>query len=139
MKPQPGESHPSNTSGAIAWWVATIVVALILFLMALSDDVYNLTSPPGPFQILLRKTYSIVAFALVGWLFARALTASGKRSSILTVAVCIAAYSGLIEVGQQLGTSQESLGWHLFDVACGFIGGVIGSLPARRTRTPAIK
>jgi len=109
------------------WWALTIVVAAALFVVALSDSVYNLTSPPGPFQILLRKGYSIVAFAVVGWLFARSLIASDTPKSALFVGLFIANYSALIEISQAIGQAHEGFIWNVVDVACGFLGGVLGA------------
>jgi len=61
------------------WWGATAVVAMVFFIVALSDTVYTLTSPPGLFQVLLRKGYSVLAFAVLGYLFTKALRASGGQ------------------------------------------------------------
>lgn len=123
IPPQPHtRRHPA------VWWTATAVVALVFFVIALSDTVYNLTSPPGPFQILLRKTYSVAAFGLLGYLFTRALRASGGQASALSVAVAVGAYSAAIEIGQALGQAHEGIGWNLVDVACGMLGGALGAL-----------
>jgi hypothetical protein len=116
------------------WWTLTIVVALGLFIIALSDEVYNLTSPPGPLRILIRKTYSIVAFALVGYLLSRALGASGRPASALTVAGMVGIYSLAIEIGQDIGGSQEGLALNAIDVACGIIGGYLGRVVSARLK-----
>jgi len=131
-------TSPPN-SYATAWWLATLVVAAALYYVALSDTVYNVTSPPGPFQILLRKSYSIAAFALVGWLFARASSASGRPRSALFVAFSVAAYSALIELGQAIGQTHEGLLWNLIDVACGFLGGLLGALVLRLRKIAAAR
>lgn len=129
------KSTPPPNFHATAWWLATLLVAAALYYVALSDTVYNVTSPPGPFQILLRKSYSIAAFALVGWLFARASSASGRIRSTLFVAFSVAAYSALIEIGQAIGQAHEGLFWNLVDVACGFLGGLLGALALRLRKT----
>jgi hypothetical protein len=114
------------------WWTLTIAVALGLFIIALSDEVYNLTSPPGPLRILIRKSYSVVAFALVGYLLSRALGASGRPASALTVASTVGLYSLAIEIGQTIGGSQEGLVLNAIDVVCGIIGGYLGRFVSAR-------
>ncbi len=71
---------------------------------------------------MLRKAYSIGAFALVGALFT---WASG--ASITTVVLVVAAYSALIEAGQKIVNGDEPLVWNAVDVACGAAGGWLGS------------
>jgi VanZ family protein len=94
------------------------------FLIALSGDVYNLTSPPDlSFHVLLRKSYSIVAFALVGGAF---VWASG--ASLRTAATAIALYSGGIEVAQHFTNGREPFSWNVIDVICGAIGGALGAV-----------
>jgi hypothetical protein len=121
------------------WTVAAIVVAIVLYVAACSDEVYDLTSPPGfEWHILLRKAYSVVAFALVGYLLRRALIENGRLRIALICVATIAAYSALIEVGQFILGSKEGLGWNAVDVACGALGGAIAVcdrlLPALRLR-----
>ncbi len=117
------------------WWTLTIAVALGLFIIALSDEVYNLTTPPGPFRILVRKSYSVVAFALVGYLLSRALDASGRPASALTVAGAVGIYSLAIEIGQDIGGSQEGLIFNAIDVVCGLIGGYLGRVVSARLKS----
>lgn len=109
-----------------AWWALTIIVALIFLFVASSDAIYEVTSPPGPFQILLRKSYSIAAFAIVGFLFSGAIRTSGKRGSSALTAIAVGAYSLLIEIIQAFVGSHEGLSWNAIDVGCGIIGGYIG-------------
>ena len=121
------------------WTIAAIVVATVLFVIANRDDVYLLTSPPGlSWHVLLRKAYSVVAFALVGYLVRRALVENGRPDVTGGCIAGIAAYSALIEVGQYLGGSQEGLGWNVFDVLCGALGGAVAVsdrlLPALRLK-----
>ncbi len=73
----------------------------------------------------LRKTYSIVAFAIVG-LFAAPLIP--RKSRILGDAILVAAFSTVIEFVQKLTGSEESFASNLFDVACGAVGGIAGAL-----------
>jgi hypothetical protein len=104
------------------WWTLTIIVAGALFFVALSDEVYNLTSPPGPLRVLVRKSYSIVAFALVGYLLSRALGVAGA----------VGAYSLAIEVCQDLAGSHEGLVFNAIDVICGLVGGYLGRIISAR-------
>ncbi len=127
-------ADPIDRRRATLWWALTAIVALAFIFLASNDTVYNLTSPPGPLQILLRKSYSIGAFAIVGYLLARALSASMRTSSALTVAVAIGAYSLLIEVIQAVVGSHEGLVWNSVDVAFGFIGGYLGAAIQERLK-----
>lgn len=117
-----------------------MLVAAALYAIALSDAAYELTSPVElSFHVLLRKTYSIVAFALVGYLLRRALRESGRDAPRATIVACIAgvaAYSAAIEVGQWLAGSHEGLAWNAFDTFCGAVGGtlaVVDLILGRRT------
>lgn len=97
-----------------------------MFVIACRQDVYLLTSPPSfEWHVLLRKTYSVVAFALVGYLLRRALVENGRVHLASTCTLGIALYSGLIEVGQFVAGSQEGLFWNAFDVLCGALGGAV--------------
>lgn len=92
--------------------------------MALSNDVYNLASPPAlSWHVLIRKLESIVAFALVGASYVWASDASLRRSALL-----IALYSGAIEIAQYANHSSEGIGWNAVDVVCGAIGGALGAI-----------
>jgi FtsH-binding integral membrane protein len=118
---------------AALWWTATAIVAVIMFLLGTNDTVYNLTSPAAlDIHVLLRKTYSIVAFGVTGYLAARASLASGWRTSPLTVALWLALFSLAIEIEQDMSPPRESLALHSFDIACGAIGGWLGAVVARR-------
>jgi hypothetical protein len=112
---------------AILWWTLTIIAAAAFLFLASSDTVYNLTSPAGPLQILLRKSYSLVAFALVGYPLSRALEASDNRRSTLFVATAVATYSLVIEIVQAIVGSHEGLVWNAVDVGFGFAGGYLGA------------
>ncbi len=75
-------------------------------------------------RFYLRKSYSIVAFALLGAVAQLALPPS--RLAILRGALLVAAFSALIEVLQKLHGAPEGLGWSAFDVGCGAAGGALG-------------
>jgi hypothetical protein len=74
---------------------------------------------------ILRKTYSIVAFAIVGF-FAASMFAPGRRA--LRCAALVGTFSLTIEVGQKLTGTRESLFSNAFDVGCGAAGGLLGAL-----------
>lgn len=109
-------------------WLPFIVLGAVLYGLAVNGEVYVAASPPEFAQhVLLRKVYSIVAFAVLGaaYSFAR------RYARPADAAVAVALYSGLIEIGQWF-TSEEPLGWNLFDVACGALGGALGAAALNR-------
>jgi hypothetical protein len=115
-----------------------VVVAAALFWAATSNEVYDLTSPPAlSFHIVLRKTYSIVAFALVGFTADKALGPSARAA--LRAALAVAAYSAAIEVVQAARGSHEGVVWNGIDVLCGAAGGWLGVVARtiRRSRRGA--
>jgi hypothetical protein len=110
------------------WTVAAIVVAVVLYAVALSGAAYELTSPSTlSFHVWLRKSYSIVAFALVGYLFRRATLEGGGKHPIAAAILGTALYSAIIEVGQAFVGSKEGLSWNAVDTLCGAIGGTVGA------------
>ena len=114
------------------WTVAASVVAAVLFAAAISNEFYQLTSPPSlSWHVLLRKAYSIVAFALVAYLLRRALREHGRQRVALTCILGVAAYSGAIEIVQAFLGSREGFGWNAIDVVCGAAGGALGSCGLR--------
>ncbi len=123
------------------WTIAAVVVAVALYALACNDEFYRLTSPPElSWHVLLRKAYSVVAFALVGYLARRALAENGRTRVVLACIAGVALYSAAIEVGQFLLGSTEGLGWNAFDTLCGALGGALAIgdrllRPAVRRRT----
>jgi hypothetical protein len=115
-------------------FVVFLIPAAFFFAIALRGDVYDATSPPDlPGHIVLRKFYSIVAFAIVGAAYSYARRGVTRADGAFAIAI----YSGLIEIGQRFD-SDELLRWNLFDVACGAVGGALGAeLLARFTRLRA--
>ena len=112
-----------------------MIVAVLLFIVANSDTVYNATSPAWlDIHVLLRKTYSIVAFGVLGFLAARASHASGLRVSPLTVGWWVAIFSLSIEIAQAMTPPPEGLGWNAIDVLCGLLGGWLGALASHYKR-----
>jgi hypothetical protein len=121
------------------WTLVAAIVAVGFYVVALSGAVYELTSPSGfSFHIALRKTYSVVAFAIVGFLYVKVVREwQGRVPSLLHTALAIAVYSGLIEVGQFLAHSHEGFASNVFDVACGAVGGALGRIAAGFTEKTA--
>lgn len=116
-----------------AWIAVAVVTAAALFWAATSNEVYDLTSPPAlSWHVLLRKVYSVVAFALVGVTVDQAFGPS--RQPVARATLLVAGYSAAIEVVQWIDGSHEGLGWNAFDVLCGAAGGALGTL-ALRART----
>jgi hypothetical protein len=109
------------------------IAAIVLSGAALSGTVYETTSPTSlDFAVVLRKLYSLVAFALVGYLVARARRAARQPAAPLIIGAIVAFYSAFIEAMQStLSWPPEGLVWSAFDIACGLVGGVLGALAAK--------
>ncbi len=104
--------------------IALAIVALVFF-AALSSDLQALTtSRTVAHPVIARKILSIGAFALAG--FAASLLLR-RRNLILKAAFAIALLSAVIEIAQRMLGSDETLRWNLIDIACGGIGGAVGS------------
>jgi len=113
--------------GRVAIWVLLLAAAVGFFALALSDSVYDATSPDTlPHHVIVRKLYSLVCFVLLGLLFGRSLGRSDSLRCIARAAIAIGAYSALVEIGQRFAGSHESLKWNAVDIALGIIGGAIG-------------
>jgi len=76
-------------------------------------------------RIVVRKIYSVIAFAIVG-LLAAPLIAAQRR--IGASALLVGGFSLIIEIAQRATVSQESNLFSLFDIGCGAVGGVIGAV-----------
>lgn len=127
---------PPARRHAALWWTATAIVAVVMFFIATNDTVYNLTSPATlDIHVLLRKTYSVAAFTVMGFVAARASLASGWRTAPLTIALWLALFSLAIEIGQDMSPPPEGLALNALDVACGWLGGWLGALIARYRST----
>lgn len=75
-------------------------------------------------RVLLRKLYSIIAFAVVGFFAAPLLP---RPSRLRWDTALIAGFSLLIEIAQKAIGSHEGYASNLFDIGCGAVGGVIGA------------
>ncbi len=73
---------------------------------------------------VLRKAYSVVAFAIVGF-FAAPLVR--RRYRLRGDAAIVAGFSTLIEVVQKVAGSSEGYASNVFDILCGALGGVLGA------------
>ncbi len=126
------------------WTLLLAVVGAVLFAVALSNEAYEATSPSSfAWHVLLRKTYSVGAFALVGYLLRRALQEHGRNDAFPTCIWGVAAYSAVIEIGQDLTGSHEGFISNAFDVLCGALGGFVAvadlawkAIRSKRARGP---
>jgi len=75
--------------------------------------------------IVLRKTYSVIAFALVGFFTAPLLP---RPRRIAGCALLITGFSLTIEIVQRLTVSHEGNLSSAFDLACGSLGGIFGAI-----------
>ena len=78
----------------------------------------------SPFRIL-RKAYSVVAFAIVGFFAAPLLKRPYRMRGDAAV---VAGFSAIIEVAQKVAGSTEGYASNAFDILCGALGGLIGAL-----------
>jgi hypothetical protein len=123
------DESPESSRARWFWIAAALVTAAVLFWAATSDVVYDVTSPSSfSLHVLLRKTYSIAAFALVGFTADKALGPNARAA--LRGAVLVAVYSAAIEVVQAFH-SHEGLVWNAVDVGCGAAGGWLGVVAGR--------
>ncbi len=122
------------------WTLLAVIVAALMFKLALSGRVYLSTSPPSiEGHVALRKLYSVVAFAAVGWIVRVSLAELRIPTSVATAVLVAAVFSGAIEIAQRVGGSNESFWWNLGDILCGVAGGVLALfLPTLRRPTRAV-
>jgi apolipoprotein N-acyltransferase len=127
------DDSPGSGSARRGWIAIASVVAAAMFWAAITNEVYEITSPSAlSFHVLLRKAYSIAAFALVGFTADKALGSSTRAP--LRAALLVAAYSGAIEIVQAIRGSAEGPVWNAVDVACGAAGGWLGVMLGRIRR-----
>ena len=112
------------------WRVATVLAAVALYAVAVSNTAYDVTSPSGlSYHEPLRKIYAVGAFTLLGWLFTRSQL---RLRGFVPTAIVVGLYSMAIEVGQTyIDHSTESLAQHGFDIASGVFGGALGTVFTR--------
>jgi hypothetical protein len=121
-----------------AWWAVAIVIGAVLLFAAVNNKVYEATSPTSfDYHVILRKIYSIIAFATVGYPIARARALSGRSASLLVIGGVVAGYSAVIEVLQfVLDPPYEGFVSNVLDVAYGLAGGVFAAWLASRVKWP---
>lgn len=120
--------------GTTTWRFLAIVCAIVLYGIAISNRAYELTTPAAiPFHVILRKTYALGAFTLLGFLFEK--SAVPRARGAAWSAAIVGLYSTAIELGQTyISLSTEPMGEHLFDIASGVVGGALGSWIATALR-----
>jgi hypothetical protein len=130
-----------GSSGArtAAWRGFGILAAVVLYAIALSGKAYGLTSPVTMLNHeLVRKTYAVLAFALLGFALER--SRLRRVHGVLAAGIVLAAYSYAIEIGQiQIDHSVETFAEHAFDVASGLAGGALGAFAALLIPAPAAR
>ena len=128
------------------WLLVALVLSAAFFWSATTYAVYRATSPPHvgavlfgdevgrlgrplglSLHVVLRKLYSIVAFALVCGAWTCALRPARAWRWWASIAIG-AVYSAAIEVTQAREGSTEGLAWNAFDVLCGAAGGALAAL-----------
>jgi hypothetical protein len=120
-----------------AWRVFAAVSAVVLYAVAMNGGVYDLTSPLTlPHHQLFRKTYAVLAFALLGFALERSNVP--RVRGVFAAGVALTIYSYAIELGQiAIDRSTETFAEHAFDVASGFAGGALGAFAALLLSAPA--
>lgn len=91
-----------------------------------------------PHHEVVRKTYAVLAFALLGF----ALERSNLRrlQGVFAAGGALAAYSYAIELGQiAFKHSTETFAEHAFDVASGLAGGALGAFAAMLIAAPEMR
>ncbi len=132
----------------MVWRAFGLVSAVVFYAISLSGSAYELTSPVAlPYHEVLRKTYAVGAFAVLGFAFER--SRWPRLAGVTAAGIAIAIYSAAIEVGQTVFVhSTETPAEHGFDVASGLAGGALGAFlalllsmpraPARRVEAAGI-
>jgi len=133
--------RPFRRDRRYVWTLAAAIVGVALYVAALRNDFYQLTSPATlSWHVALRKLYSVAAFGTLGYLVRRGFAERGRERIAATTVGALAAYSAAIELGQCALGSTEGLVWNVVDIACGALGGLIATTgllrPARNDRRP---
>lgn len=75
------------------WTIALLLVGSALYVAALSTTLYEATSPSWlTWHVVLRKAYSVVAFATVGYLLRRSRVENGRFRVLLPCIAGMALY-----------------------------------------------
>jgi len=128
------------------WWRAlTVVSALVLYAISVSEGAYEFTTPTTmPHHVLVRKVLAVGAFALLGWLLEK--SRWRRVRGVVAAGIVVGLYSFAIELGQiVVDRSAETVAEHAFDVASGLVGGALGAFvvlalgaPSRARRAEAV-
>lgn len=122
-------SATPDRGAAVKAFLRTAAPAALLlgfFIISVSGDVYDVTSPPQfTYHVLLRKLYALAAFTLTG---AAVVPWFSPRYRPLKTALAITIFSAAIEIAQRFAGSHESWRWNAFDILSGALGGFIGGL-----------
>jgi VanZ family protein len=112
------------------------IAAVLLYVVSISGAAYEATTPLAMHHhILLRKIYAEGAFALLGFLLARADLPYVR--SVAAAGIAIGLYSYAIELGQIfIDQAYETFAEHGFDVASGLSGALIGAWIAQLLTAP---
>lgn len=115
------------------------IAAVVLFAVSVSGRVYDLTSPVTmPHHELARKTYAVLAFALLGYALER--SQPRRLHGVLAAGIALAIYSYAIEIAQiVIDRSTETFADHAFDVASGLAGGALGAFIVLLMTAPAAR
>lgn len=120
-RPTSNVARPKDSRVALC-----VAAAIVFFIVSLSGDLERATSPNiFGLHVVLRKIYSIIAFAIVAWLLAR--VRRSTTADIFPCALLTALYSAGIEAAQKALGSHEGYYWNVVDILCGFIGGYAGT------------
>lgn len=120
------------------WTLAACALALVFFTLAVSTEIYDLTSPAFlAWHVALRKGYSVAAFAILAFFVCGAYGEQRVARPALAAIVTLTLFSTLIEIAQFAGGVREGLAWNALDIACGAAGGLIGTLAFRLLRGKA--
>ncbi len=121
------------------WRAFCCVAAVVLFAISISGPMYDLTSPATmPHHQLVRKTYAVLAFALLGYALER--SHLRRVNGVVAAGIALALYSYAIEIAQiVIDRSTESFAEHSFDVASGLVGGALGAFIMLLMTAPAAR
>lgn len=106
-----------------------LLASILMFFVSLSHEIESATTPRNhgvAAQTLLRKTYSVVAFAILGYLCAWSHRRTGTLWLIAS-GITTGVFSAIIEVFQHQLGAPEGLVWNAADTLMGLFGGLLGA------------
>jgi VanZ family protein len=120
---------------SIGRWIPAVADAAVIFILSAQPNLHLATEPTLDF--ILHKVGHLIAYAVLGWLVARAIDGPSRSRRFVvaaTLLVCIA-YAATDEVHQSFVPGR---GPSPRDVAIDAIGASIGLLGYRLTRRPGV-